>query len=235
VSETYIAIVLDSSGSMAMNLQATINAFNEQVQTIKFNAAKEGIETYVSFYTFGNSQVKEHFYCEPADRLEELTTETYVPYGDTPLFDGLHHAITRLKERIGVAPTDLVELVKQKMEGTDTTALVVVISDGDENSSSTPKSWVAEQIQTLTDCGRWTFTYAGANQDVKKICEDLNFNPNNVTAFAATADGFQALSHAHVSGLSNYYATRSAMSRGEVDTMATMSFYSPAVNNEEEG
>jgi uncharacterized protein YegL len=148
--KTYVAIVLDKSGSMARNKDKTIMGYNEQVQQLKANAKDQ--EIYVSLVTF-NGEVYEHLWNESADKLNESSTEDYVPNGGTAMRDAVGYTISRLQET-----TDQNEK--------DVAYLVIVISDGEtlnDRRFSVPQ--LRELIDGCQASGKWTFTYLGCSAD----------------------------------------------------------------------
>lgn len=147
-NRTYVAIVLDRSGSMAYPKELkerTVIGYNEQVQQIKANAT-EG-EYFVSLVTF-NGEVYEHIWNAPAEELKESTMESYKPGGATALLDAEGYVIDKLLRTTD--PTD-----------ENNAYLVIVITDGHENSSLRFK---ADRLKSMKgDLSKWTFTYMGCD------------------------------------------------------------------------
>jgi uncharacterized protein YegL len=168
----HVALVLDRSGSMESARDETISGFNEYIQAIRETAEREELEVRVTLTTF-NHQVQIEYVDAPLSRLETLTRATYQPDGMTAMLDAVGETI----ERLTGAPED-------------DTFLVSIFSDGLENASEryTYKE-IAERIQRLTETGRWTFTYLGANQDLSQVSRDLNIDPGNVAAYQASPAG----------------------------------------------
>lgn len=170
--KTYIAIVLDASGSMASCLESTISGFNEQVQEIKSKASSGG-ETKVSLWTF-NSSIFEHFVNKDPNFIQEITNKDYCPSGGTALRDAVGSAICRLAVD----------------DDPDSAFLVMILSDGEENSSKefSSKS-LADLITEKKNTGRWTFTYMGSNQDLTKVAKEMNLDYGNVINYTPTKEG----------------------------------------------
>ena len=75
-----------------------------------------------------------------------------------------------------------------KEEDTGASYLVIIMSDGEENSSIKVSSKeLAEKIQKFQATGRWTFTYIGSNQDLSKIQQVLNI-PHGTLRLGSVAD-----------------------------------------------
>jgi Mg-chelatase subunit ChlD len=203
---TYITFVLDYSGSMQNIRAETIEHVNEQIEAII--ADSKGQETHVSLVTF-NSQVECKFFNATLDKLKPLTLKTYNPDGWTAMLDGVGYAVERMVSEI------------PELEDENSAALVVVVSDGLENSS---KKWdrprLGQLIRKLQDTKRWTFSYLGANQDLA-IIEDMGIPKGNICAFVADAAGMRNATAMSVQSTSSYLAARN---RGE--TQST-NYYSP--------
>jgi uncharacterized protein YegL len=215
--KSYIALVLDKSGSMSSVRESTVRGFNEQVQVIRKSAEKEGVETYVSLVTF-NENVSEVFMNESSDKLAELTTKTYSPDGGTALYDAVKHTVNRLQELCGINETD--SLVDQ-YNAMDTSFLVIILTDGEENSSrETTAEQLSGLIKELEGTGHWTFTVMGANINLKDLAEKMGLDKGNVAQWAATAAGTAAAFSTMGEATAMYMSDRS---RG---VMRTASYYS---------
>jgi len=195
--KTYVVMVLDKSGSMMRGLQQTIDGFNEQIQTIRETETDDNI-TQVSLITF-NHQVSKDIVNQSTDQIQELTESTYIPSGTTALYDGVGTAIDML-------------LDQDDINDDNTSVLMVILSDGDENASVKFKlEDVAEMIQKLKSTNRWTFTYMGANVDLSVISKTLNIDIGNIMTFDATlAAGYHDAKEMFKAGTTMYMSARSA-------------------------
>lgn len=193
--KTYVCLVLDKSGSMALCRQQAIEGFNAQMDVIKENTKKGG-DTKISVVTF-NGIVEINQDAVEADKVEKLTPESYNPWGSTAMLDAVWDAI--------------VSLEKYDDKGEQTAFLVVTISDGEENASQhTQSRTLAEKIQQLENTKRWTFGYVGANQDLSKINEYLNIPLQNSLVFTANMAGYTTMADTATYSLGNYMSLRSA-------------------------
>lgn len=191
--KTHIALVLDKSGSMMSCWESAISGFNAQMDVIEANASKGG-ETTLTVVTF-NGIVDILQKAVPANRIEKLTKESYVPNGSTAMRDGVWDAIA--------------ELEKLDDGGKQTAFLVVTISDGMENASKrTSSEKLAEKIQQLELTGRWTFGYVGANQDLSVIQESLNINADCTLSYTTSTTGYYNMSNALSAATTNYFNGR---------------------------
>lgn len=172
---THIAVVLDSSGSMASILDDTIGGFNTLLNAQK-EAEGEATFTLVEFaqrsftnqkgwgqLDFGktdgvNINVKLDFM--PIKAVPELTKKNYVPSGGTPLLDTIAETIVRTGKALAAMPESL---RPEKV-------LFVIITDGEENESRVYNHQrVMEMIKHQTIVYKWEFMYLGANQDAIQV------------------------------------------------------------------
>lgn len=213
IMRTYVAIVLDKSGSMCHLTQETITGFNKQIETIKESAKGEVL---VSFVTF-NHDVDVIYFNEPVESLKPITSKDYKPNGYTAMYDAVEYTIKRLQ-----AETN---------DTGDTAFLLLIMSDGMENASKKAnRNDLAELIQSVQDTQKWTITYMGANQDLSKISKDLHIPVGNTSNFAATGMGMSAAMYTMGSANPGYFARRSSGVSGQ----STTSFYAPEEPKEEE-
>jgi hypothetical protein len=175
---TQVAIILDRSGSMEACREATISGYNEYLQTLETMATGDTVNLAVTLTVFNNL-------VEIADvgatlaQLRPLTLETYIPHGGTAMLDAVGQTLALLEEKAKQEPA--------------TSFLVCVISDGQENSSTTYSyEHIAERIQTLTATGRWTFTYLGSNQDLAMVAAQTGIPRGNMRSYDATDRGTQS-------------------------------------------
>jgi uncharacterized protein YegL len=183
---TYVAIILDKSGSMISNKKETIAGFNEHIQEMK-KQVSEDHEIYATFVSF-NSEVTTHFFNEPVDRLAEITEDSYDPSGTTAQYDAMGTTIKRLKDEVKLGENDAV--------------LIITVSDGLENASMEyTRKDIYEFISELKKTGKWTFTMVGTSDDISNI-EALGIEPGNITAYHSQAICASARS------LSYYFSAR---------------------------
>lgn len=163
VSRVYNLIVLDESGSMESIKHATINGFNELIQSIR-QSEKDApdIKQFINFYSFNGAGIKEILTLCEAGNAKELTSDTYQPDNMTPLYDAIGYSVNALKKSIE----------NEK----DYTVLVTILTDGEENAS---KEYTHEAVAALiNNCKKegWLFTYVGANHNVEKTAFALNIH-----------------------------------------------------------
>lgn len=175
-------IILDESGSMGGCTQSTISGCNEVINVAKSmqEAHSDSQRSMISIYAFQDGgPVKSRYLCKNIDTLQakHITDKDYKPWGNTPLFDAIGSTLVDLK---AVASTH-----------EDATAVVTIITDGMENSSTHFNLRdVRNLILGLKEMG-WTFNFVGANIDVDAVAKD--FAIDNRMAFAATPTGVKGM------------------------------------------
>ena len=179
---TYIALLLDRSGSMGSIKNDVIGGFNNFVADQK-KAGDNALLTLTQFDSYGIDVVHES---KPIKDVIDLNDETYQPRGGTPLLDALAKTIQSTGAALKAIP---------ETERPDK-VVFVIITDGQENSSHQfNKSQVREMIEHQENVYKWNFVYLGANQDAFAEAGAVgilqtnaaNFTPNNMAKGYAAA------------------------------------------------
>src|ERR1035437_4233333 len=147
--ETHYLLIVDGSTSMTHLTNSTISGVNEQIDTIK-NLEKEypGQKYNMSFLHF-NSAVTIEYTNRPSNSLEHINDKNYKCSGMTALLDA-----------VGVGVSNLNDKIKDKIATGEASAVVVIITDGDENASKEyDGSKIKSMIEELQKTERWTFTF----------------------------------------------------------------------------
>jgi uncharacterized protein YegL len=195
--KTYVAIVLDRSGSMSGTKKQTIEGFNEQVQQMKENSKDQ--EIFASLVTF-NGEVYEHLWNQPAADLVEANEKDYMPTGSTAMRDGMGYAIDKLCKT-------------PDLEDENNAYLVIIISDGYENSSHRYNpSQLNEMRESLESTVRWTFSYMGCSKDaVDQVCRDYGLSASNCAVWRNDTATFARKGTKRQAQRTNkYYAARAS-------------------------
>ena len=161
--KTYYQIILDKSGSMSDCIESTVNGFNEQMQMIKSLQSKfPEQEVLVSLTTF-NQDVDFDVECSKPSALKEMISEqkrsswfneptdyvVYSPNGMTALYDAIGKSVTKIQD-----------IAKKEIEKDEATVVVVIITDGHENSSTEFRyEQIQSMIKELEKSENWTFSY----------------------------------------------------------------------------
>jgi uncharacterized protein YegL len=192
IGDTYIAIVLDGSGSMSYDIKTTVTGVNEIIDLMKAEKKKLKGKVKVSLVVFRNREGEVIYFNEDADKAAHLSNVNYIPTGSTPMYDGIGQAIKLID---GVIKDD-------------DAALVYIFTDGHENSSSIyNKEDINSMIEEREENGNWTFVFQG----IEGLDQaGLTFVTNNTMSYTASAGGRADAYHATAKGLQSYFASRSA-------------------------
>lgn len=160
-SKTYVSIVLDTSGSMLHLKATTLSALNEYIESLKNTDARYR----VTLHKF-NTRVDTLFRSLKRKDLRQLSPEEYMPIGNTALYDAVFKAIQH---------------VDFNMRDEDR-ALVVIITDGEENSSQEILSSevIRNIIKDKEQRGNWTFTYLSSHPNAWGAAGRLGIPTGNV-------------------------------------------------------
>jgi hypothetical protein len=91
---------------------------------------------------------------------------------------------TALLDAVGITVNDLKRCVGQELEAGQASVVVVIITDGYENSSKQfSHDQVAGLIKELESTGKWTFCYIGATLDAVEVAGTLNIKKSNAMYF----------------------------------------------------
>lgn len=148
MTQTIVTFLLDRTGSMRSCKDATIEAFNAYLDTLRKNP--EGIE--LSFLQFDSRSLDTICIAESPNKVAFLTDETYQPRASTPLIDAAYKTIKAVEAAL--ARRD------------DTPKIVICIqTDGYENAST---QYTMPELSLLvkekTALG-WQFVFMGAGID----------------------------------------------------------------------
>lgn len=140
---TFMKLVIDASISMSKLRARTISALNEFLDTHRYQRIDELFVTYTTF----NTKTKTHYRNVPIAEVEPITERAYDPGGATALYDGIVDSLEDIDKDVG--PGDRV--------------LIVVLTDGEENSSKrvTRLSDLLRIKSGYEERGNWTFIYLG--------------------------------------------------------------------------
>lgn len=146
--DLFITVILDRSGSMESVRDDTIGAFNALVEDIRTQDGR----TLLTLTQFDSQSVDVVLDAAPIDRVPPLTRHTFQPRGGTPLLDAIGATLTQLQTTV------------QRIGWTGS-VLVVIVTDGQENQST---SWTRTSVFALVkalEAAGWGFTYLGAGPD----------------------------------------------------------------------
>lgn len=196
----YVAFVADHSGSMFSMSEEAKNGLLKQIKKVKNESGD--MKTYVTLIEFDDT-VRVICDNDKPERALEAMDKQYWIGGLTSLNDAIMKSISMVKSRM------------EDDKSEDKSALVIVMTDGHENSSKeyggmegTKK--VKEIIKNLEDTNEWTFTFAGAGLDVDKVAVDgLGMSAGNTfNASFDNASGLRSYTLATTNGIGKYFNAR---------------------------
>lgn len=181
----HIAFILDRSGSMQDVKSATISGFNEYIERLKRDDPEATLQLAL-FDTEGIDVAESR----KARDIVPLNDKTYIPRANTPLWDAVG------------------KVVSESQDNGDTAYLVVILTDGQENSS---REWdrkkLAALIKERESTGRWTFAYLGSNQDAWQEAAQFGGRAGASMTYAASPVGTKA-AYMTASGATRDWASR---------------------------
>jgi hypothetical protein len=167
---TYIAVVLDRSGSMESCKQPTISGFNEFLHQQKLEPGDARL------YLAQFDHEYDLLYDKPLREADELTGYTYQPRGMTALYDAIGRTIKTLGEKFAKQP-------EKERPGK---VLVAIITDGYENHSTEYfRHQIADMVKEQQEKYSWRFVFIGANQDAIFTAAQMNINRGSAITYTA--------------------------------------------------
>jgi uncharacterized protein YegL len=160
-----VSFVLDSSGSMGIVRDETIQGVNKYINELKKDSATD---YSFSLLTFGK-EFTTVYESVPINQVREITKESYIPDGFTPLYDAVGRAI----KAVGNVSSD-------------TRVIVVVMTDGHENASTTYNQVTIKELITQKDSlSNWAIIYLGAVADAWDAGGAMGFSLGNTIRYDA--------------------------------------------------
>ena len=168
---TLVACVIDASSSMSAHRSAVIKSYNKQFLK-PLQGAKNANDILVETWIFNTDGSPENWVqllhgFTPVKDCDQLSNTNYKPSGCTPLYDAVNKAQTGIMA-YGQTLRD---------GGTRTKCILVVISDGWENSSNISAAKVQKVSKDLLKQEIYVLSYVffGPDQDAKTIASKIGF------------------------------------------------------------
>lgn len=198
---------------MSSTRQQTLDGLNEQIQAInKLEAKYPDHKYFINILKFDNDF--EYLVTDtPVSKVKEFTFEDYNPNGSTALRDAIGKSVTTLEARI-----------QSKVSSGEAKALVIILTDGEENASHEYSAENIKSLITRLDATQmWTFTFIGANQDSVTTANSYGIHASNVANYSASVKGTKTAFAAVTGGLSNRAAGYNTIVGGGYSNRAFMS------------
>jgi uncharacterized protein YegL len=166
---THVMFVLDKSGSMDVCRAQTIAGFNDGL--VGLQSGEGDIQATLTMF---DTTCSTPFENTPIKDVLPLDNARYIPDGGTALLDAMMLCIGKVEPKVKKGDR----------------ALVIVVTDGEENSSRDATSeQVAAKIAELTKRGNWTFTYQSADLNAFAHGRGLGIAVGNINQYANTPVG----------------------------------------------
>lgn len=169
---TTIAVLLDRSGSMQTiksDTEGGLAAYFEEQRKVD-RTVRVTLAQFDTDYESVYSNVP----------IDEVPAPVLQPRGGTALYDAIGKLITDLGAELAARPED-------ERPGT---VIVVVLTDGHENSS---REWTHAAVRSLIEQQQnvysWDFLFLGANMDAVAIGSGLGFAPQQSITYGAAPSG----------------------------------------------
>lgn len=191
-----IVVVLDRSGSMASIASDMKGGFDSMVEE-----QRKGVGSCnLTLIQFDSEAIETVYTSKP---IAEVPPLQFIPRSSTPLLDAFGKALADTQARV----TDK-----------NTKVIMVVITDGHENSST---EWTRDRIKTIVEertKDGWLFQFLGANIDSFKEGMSLGIARGQTLDYGATTKGVRAMYGVSSNKMSSF---RSAKSLEEAFESAT--------------
>jgi len=146
----------------------------------------------------------------PISEVKDFDGTEFPPRGGTALHDAIGIGISNLKSQLSK---------KEKESDSISTALVVIMTDGEENSSREYNaSSIKDIIGELEKGGAWTFSYMGANQDAVLAASSYGIGAGNSINYSSTSRGASVASSTLTKGI----VSRAKMSNASYSVSASL-------------
>ena len=175
MDETFIAVLIDQSGSMRKLVDDVIGGFNTFVDEQR----AVGSNAFLTLVLFNSENIATIHESTPIHDVPVLTSAVYKPTGMTPLLDALGTTI----QRTGAILSAIPEVNRPSQ------VVFLIVTDGFENVSTVfTKNQILEMVAHQEQVYSWNFVYQGANVDAFAEASQIGiataaaatFNPNNV-------------------------------------------------------
>lgn len=167
---TKIYCLLDRSGSMAGLVGDTLGGYNAFIKQQK----EDPTEAYVTLAIFDTAY--DVIYKDmPLQDVPLLTEDIYFARGGTALFDAVGQTV---------------EMIKASVKDEDTKVILLITTDGEENSSTEYKQTVLKQLlDTWQENKNHVVMYFGANVDAFDEAGQLGIGKEFAANYSATGVG----------------------------------------------
>lgn len=193
---THIAVILDKSGSMEGVKGETISGFNDYLVKLQEDPGAADMRLTLTLF---DTTCLTPVVAEPVANVNPLDATRYQPSGFTALYDAIGSTVRQASSAVEDGGR----------------ALVVIITDGQENSSK--DSTKAEIVQLIKDYeakGNWSFAYLSAAPSAFADAQGIGIQQASTAAYAGTGTGTKAAFLAAATSTRMYTSSASPQSLG---------------------
>lgn len=162
VAAARIIFILDRSGSMSSIRNDAIGGFNSYIDSQRDLPG----ETTVTLVQFDN-QYEVHLDSVDIKNVPPLTYSTFVPRGNTALYDAVGRAIKTYRESHDPA-------VK---------TIVAIMTDGEENASREYTHDSVKQLITEVEANGWDVMFLGANMNAVAVAQTMGISASKAATY----------------------------------------------------
>lgn len=175
-----LVIILDRSGSMSIIWTDMIGGLKAFIEEQKEFANKNNKNIKITFVIFDDQY---EIICDYISVNEfEFEENKYMPRGMTALLDAVGKTINKIGESLN-------KKLENEKPGKN---LIVIITDGEENSSiEFKKEQIKRMIEHQKEKYNWDFVFLGANQDSFAEAGGLGINKNSTMNYQANSRGIK--------------------------------------------
>jgi hypothetical protein len=190
-----IICVIDMSGSMSSIIETARKGFN------KFLKDQKKSENRIKFsLLFFDTEFFMPYKNIDIQKVKKLDEDTYYARNCTALYDAVGYAIDNYLD----------DLAKKPKKRRSDKALFVILTDGEENSSTCyHRDLIKNMVTMMREELNTEFIYLGANQDACFQAEIMGMSRTNAFNYDATNDGI-SVAYANISKATSYYASTDA-------------------------
>lgn len=173
---THFAVIIDRSGSMGSIKTDTEGGLNAFITSQKSACVGEATVSLVIFDNF--IDVIHDFI-----NIQDFPPFVLEPRGSTALLDAVGQTINNLG----------IKLVAMNEEDRPEKVAVIIITDGEENSSHEfSYADITGMIKRQTEDYKWEFVFLGANMDAVQVASQYGITASKAMTFAANAKGVKS-------------------------------------------
>lgn len=196
VPVNHVALVVDCSGSMQSVWPDVIRELKNNLNTVRGESIRAGQATDITLTVFGD-EVRKLYLATPIQDAK-LPDYLYPNMGMTALYD----AVDQTAEALEKLPD---------AKETNTSFLMIVITDGEENASKYANvEKMRMRIDRLQKTDRWSFAFVVPPYSKPMITQRLGLPEGNVIEWTQSAEGARYAGASITRGVTTYYTTRSA-------------------------